>query len=64
MQDLDKAYRRQRILLPVTIVLLAGSVILIFLGKRGTANWFVLVSSFANLMTAIALRKTHARDRS
>jgi len=48
-------------LLPLSIVLFGSALVLIILGYRGIATWAVLVSCFANLMTAIALRRS--RDR-
>ena len=61
MYYLEKARRRQRVLLYVGVVLFAGALILVLLGYRGIAGWAVLLSCFFNLMTAIATRRSLAR---
>jgi hypothetical protein len=61
MDNLEKARRRNRILLAVSIILFAGALSLVFLGYRGLAGWAVLLSSFANLMSAIATQRSLGR---
>ena len=61
MYDLDKARRRNRGLLALSTVLFAGALGLVVMGYRGLAGWAVLVSCFANLMTALAGRRALGR---
>jgi hypothetical protein len=61
MSERPQAARGQRYLLPISIVLFAGSLGLILAGYRTIAGWLVLVSCFATLMTAILLRRSQDR---
>jgi hypothetical protein len=58
MTNLEKASRRQRVFLPIAVFLFAASLTLFLWGYRGIAGWLVLTSSLANLMTAVAIRRT------
>ena len=61
MHNVERARRRSGILLTVGLVLFAGAATLVLVGYRGLAGWAVLLSTFANLMTAIAIRRSLGR---
>lgn len=61
MNERIKPLRRRRLLLGTTVVLFAVALGLILPGNRGIANWLLLASTFANLMTAVSLRRASAR---
>jgi hypothetical protein len=63
MYDVQRAQRRNRIMLVIGLILFTGALSLFVAGYRGLAGWALLISCGANLVSAVVGRRALSRVR-